>query len=34
VAALKIAETLTSGVVVTLFPDAGYKYVSDRFWNG
>jgi len=33
VAALKIAETLTAGVVVTLFPDAGYKYVSDRFWN-
>jgi cysteine synthase B len=33
-AALRVAETLTAGVVVTLFPDAGYKYVSDRFWNG
>ncbi|MCC7358847.1 MAG: cysteine synthase family protein [Anaerolineales bacterium] len=33
VAALQVAETLTSGVVVTLFPDAGYKYVSERFWN-
>ncbi len=33
VAALRVAETLTAGVVVTLFPDAGYKYVSERFWN-
>ena len=30
VAALKIAEGLDSGVVVTLFPDAGYKYLSDK----
>ncbi len=33
VAALQVAETLTEGVVVTLFPDAGYKYVSERFWK-
>jgi cysteine synthase B len=33
VAALRVAERLTSGVVVTLFPDAGYKYVSERFWH-
>lgn len=33
VAALRVAERLTSGVVVTVFPDAGYKYVSDRFWK-
>ncbi len=33
-AALQVAETLSSGVVVTLLPDAGYKYVSDRFWSG
>ncbi len=33
VAALRVAEGLTSGVVVTLFPDAGYKYVSERFWS-
>ena len=30
VAALKIAQQLESGVVVTLFPDAGYKYLSDK----
>jgi S-sulfo-L-cysteine synthase (O-acetyl-L-serine-dependent) len=33
VAALRVAETLEAGVVVTLFPDAGYKYVSERFWS-
>lgn len=33
VAALRVAETLTEGTVVTLFPDAGYKYVSERFWS-
>jgi cysteine synthase B len=33
VAALRVAERLTSGVVVTVFPDAGYKYVSERFWK-
>ena len=32
-AALRLAETLETGVVVTLFPDAGYKYVSERFWT-
>jgi S-sulfo-L-cysteine synthase (O-acetyl-L-serine-dependent) len=30
VAALKVAEQLEEGVVVTLFPDAGYKYLSDK----
>lgn len=30
VAALRVAEELEEGVVVTLFPDAGYKYLSDR----
>jgi cysteine synthase B len=34
VAALRVAEQLEAGVVVTLFPDAGYKYVSERFWAG
>jgi cysteine synthase B len=34
VAALRVAEQLEVGVVVTLFPDAGYKYVSERFWAG
>jgi cysteine synthase B len=33
VGALKVASRLTSGVVVTVFPDAGYKYMSDAFWN-
>ena len=30
VAALRVAEQLDEGVVVTLFPDAGYKYLSDK----
>jgi cysteine synthase B len=30
--ALQVAETLRYGVVVTVFPDAGFKYVSDRMW--
>lgn len=35
VAALQVAEELEVGVVVTLFPDAGYKYLSDRsLWEG
>ena len=35
VAALRIAKELTCGVVVTLFPDAGYKYLSDsNLWSG
>ena len=35
VAALKVAEQLDEGVVVTLFPDAGYKYLSDKaLWEG
>jgi S-sulfo-L-cysteine synthase (O-acetyl-L-serine-dependent) len=34
-AALQVAAGLESGVVVTLFPDAGYKYLSDRrIWDG
>jgi cysteine synthase B len=30
--ALKVAESLNSGVVVTVFPDGGDKYLSERFW--
>jgi cysteine synthase B len=30
VAALSVAEGLEEGTVVTLFPDAGYKYLSDK----
>jgi cysteine synthase B len=32
-AALEIAQSLTSGVVVTIFPDGGYKYLSENFWE-
>lgn len=31
-AAMKIAAHLREGVVVTVFPDAGYKYLSESFW--
>jgi len=35
VAALRVASELRDGVVVTLFPDAGYKYLSDKeLWRG
>jgi S-sulfo-L-cysteine synthase (O-acetyl-L-serine-dependent) len=35
VAALQIAEELQEGVLVTVFPDAGYKYLSSRnLWEG
>jgi len=30
VAALRVAEELEFGTVVTVFPDAGYKYLSDK----
>lgn len=33
VAALQVAQTLDEGVVVTILPDNGFKYVSDRFWK-
>lgn len=33
-AALKLASGLSEGVVVTIFPDAGFKYLSDeRLWS-
>ncbi|HEO66173.1 MAG TPA: cysteine synthase family protein [Spirochaetes bacterium] len=32
VGALKYAETLTEGIVVTIFPDNGEKYFSSRLW--
>ena len=35
VAALQVATELKEGTVVTVFPDAGYKYLSDRaLWEG
>lgn len=30
IAALRVASKLDEGVVVTVFPDAGYKYLSDK----
>ena len=33
VAAVRVASSLREGVVVTILPDSGFKYVSERFWN-
>ncbi len=33
VAALRVAQRLNHGTVVTIFPDAGYKYLSESFWG-
>jgi cysteine synthase B len=33
VAALKVAERLSEGVVVTVFPDGADRYLSERFWE-
>ncbi|MBP6787879.1 MAG: cysteine synthase family protein [Candidatus Promineofilum sp.] len=32
VAALHVARQMDEGVVVTVLPDSGYKYLSERFW--
>jgi cysteine synthase B len=31
--ALKVAAGLEAGTVVTVLPDAGFKYLSERFWQ-
>ena len=31
--ALEVARDISSGVVVTIFPDAADKYLSERFWD-
>ncbi len=33
VAALKVASTISRGALVTIFPDSGDKYLSERFWD-
>lgn len=33
VAAVRVAERLEEGVVVTIFPDNAEKYLSERFWE-
>lgn len=32
-AAVDVGRTLSKGVVATVLPDNGFKYLSDRFWN-
>ena len=32
-ASVEVARTLQQGVVVTVLPDNGYKYLSERFWK-
>jgi cysteine synthase B len=32
-AAIKVAERIETGVIVTVFPDGGDKYLSERFWE-
>jgi cysteine synthase B len=32
-ACLRVAERVGSGVIVTIFPDAADKYLSERFWE-
>ena len=32
-ACARVAEGLTSGVIVTIFPDGGPRYASERFWD-
>ena len=32
-ASLKLARDLESGVIVTVFPDDGQKYLSEKFWD-
>ncbi|HEY4720280.1 MAG TPA: pyridoxal-phosphate dependent enzyme, partial [Anaerolineae bacterium] len=33
VAALKVAAQIERGVIVAVFPDNAYKYLSEKFWN-
>ena len=33
VAALQLAATMQAGHIVVIFPDSGYKYLSDRMWQ-
>jgi len=32
-AAVQVARELDQGLVVTILPDNGFKYLSDRFWS-
>jgi cysteine synthase B len=33
VAALQLAATMQAGYIVVIFPDSGYKYLSDQMWQ-
>jgi S-sulfo-L-cysteine synthase (O-acetyl-L-serine-dependent) len=33
-AALDVAARIGQGVIVTVFPDSGMRYLSERFWDG
>jgi cysteine synthase B len=33
VSSLKVAAELESGVIVTVFPDDGQKYLNEKFWE-
>ncbi|MCG8607374.1 cysteine synthase family protein [bacterium] len=33
-AALKIAQSVRSGLIVVIFPDSAHKYFDQRFWEG
>ncbi len=30
---LRVAKELRQGVIATIFPDSGDKYLSERFWD-
>jgi S-sulfo-L-cysteine synthase (O-acetyl-L-serine-dependent) len=32
-AALKVAQEINSGIIVTVFPDGGTKYLSEKIWS-
>jgi cysteine synthase B len=34
ICSLRVAEELDEGVIVTVFPDSGTRYLSERFWQG
>ncbi|MEO8075780.1 MAG: cysteine synthase [Acidobacteriota bacterium] len=33
-ASLRLAEEIDRGVIVTIFPDGGDRYLSEKFWDG
>jgi cysteine synthase B len=33
-ASLRVADQLDRGIIVTVFPDGGDRYLSERFWTG